>query len=52
MGTNRRAVEMPTEKTVGDNVLDEDMTFDSPGRGPRPDGTDQIPDRQLDIRDR
>lgn len=52
MGTTRKAVEMPTEQTVGDKVFDEDKTSESPGRGPRADGTSEVPDRQLNIRSR
>jgi hypothetical protein len=50
--TTQKAVTMPTEQTVGDKVFDEDKTAQSPGRGPRQDGSSQVPDKQLNIRSR
>jgi hypothetical protein len=57
---------MPSEKAYGDNVPGEDKSFESPGRGTRPDGSGatsplnrlskassgEVPDRQLNIRSR
>jgi hypothetical protein len=50
MGTRRRAVELPTEKGNGDHPPAGGP--DSPGHGPRADGSADVPDRQLQIRDR
>jgi hypothetical protein len=50
VSTTLRGVELPTEKSNGDQLLAGDP--ESPGRGPRVDGTAEVPDRQLDIRDR
>jgi hypothetical protein len=51
MGTTRRAVELPSEKANASHPP-EGIVGDTPGRGPRADGSDEIPDRQLNIRDR
>jgi hypothetical protein len=52
MGVPRKAVEMPTEKTSGDGIINTLNEPNSPGRGPRDDGTSKVPDRQLSIRKR
>lgn len=52
MGTTRKAVTLPSDVNVPDERnLDDDRSRESAGRGPRADGSSQIPDRQLDIRD-
>jgi hypothetical protein len=50
--TTRKAVEMATEKGVGDKHGDSGSDPTSDARGPRDDGTSKVPDRQLDIRSR
>jgi hypothetical protein len=53
MATSRQSVAQPSQKTSGDDVLDEDKTTASPGRGPRTDdNSSAIPNRQLNIRSR
>jgi hypothetical protein len=50
MGTTERAVTLPSEKSTGD--MPPAGGPESPGRGERADGTSEVPDRQIDIRDR
>jgi hypothetical protein len=50
VGITERAVSLPTEKSTGD--LAPAGGPDSPGRGPRADGTAEVPDRQLNVRSR
>ena len=48
-GTTRRAITLPTEKGNADHPPAGGP--ESPARGERADGTSEVPDRQLDIRD-
>jgi hypothetical protein len=50
VGTTERAVTLPTEKGNGD--MPPAGGPESPGRGERADGSSEVPDRGLDIRDR
>jgi hypothetical protein len=50
MGTTQRAVELPSEKSYGDGFPAGGP--ESPGHGERADGTAEVPDRQLQIRER
>lgn len=50
MSTTRRAVELPTEK--GNAHQPPAGGPESPGRGERADGSSEVPDRRLDIRER
>ena len=53
MATSRGSVEQgSSDLNYPTGILPEDKSRESPGRGPRPDGTAEVPDRQLDIRGR
>ena len=52
MAVKWSSIMQPSDKTAGDDVLDEDKTTESPGRGPRHDGESSIPRQMLNPRRR
>jgi hypothetical protein len=52
MATSRESVEQSTPESFQHHGPKATGYTPSPSRGERLDGTDQIPDRQVDIRDR